>query len=120
MGLNDTPVSERIQIGFFGCVNAGKSSLINAITGQKVSVVSDKRGTTTDPVVKTMELGELGPVVLIDTPGFNDDSDIGALRVKRTQEMFDRADIAVIVADAGSFSDKKEKEYIITFADKCS
>ena len=119
MGLNDTPVSERIQIGFFGCVNAGKSSLINAITGQKVSVVSDKRGTTTDPVVKTMELGELGPVVLIDTPGFNDDSDIGELRVKRTQEMFDRADIAVIVADAGSFSDKKEKEYIITFADKC-
>ena len=76
MGLNDTPVSERIQIGFFGCTNAGKSSLINAITGQKVSVVSDKRGTTTDPVVKTMELGELGPVVLIDTPGFNDDSDM--------------------------------------------
>lgn len=100
MSLNDTPVADRIQIGFFGCTNSGKSSLINAIAGQEVAVVSDKKGTTTDPVIKTMELGDLGPVALIDTPGLDDDTDIGELRVNRANEMFDRADIAVIVMDA--------------------
>ena len=100
MGLNDTPLSERLQIAFFGCTNAGKSSLINALTGQEVSVVSDKKGTTTDPVIKTMELGDLGPVAVIDTPGLDDDTEIGELRVKRTNEIFERADMAVIVIDA--------------------
>ena len=125
MGLNDTPVSERIQIGFFGCVNAGKSSLINSVSGQKVSVVSEKKGTTTDPVIKTMEMGELGPVVLIDTPGLNDDSDIGELRVKRSEEMFGRADMIVVVVDAQKLvketdvDKNNEKEYIINFIEKC-
>ncbi len=118
MGLNDTPVSERIQIGFFGCTNAGKSSLINALTGQDVSVVSEKKGTTTDPVLKTMELGDLGPVAVIDTPGLDDDSDIGELRVKRSNEIFNRTDIAVIVIDA---QDKSEtsKEFLKDFIKRC-
>ena len=102
--INSAPVSERIQIGFFGATNAGKSSLINAITGQEVSVVSDKKGTTTDPVIKTMELKGLGPVALIDTPGLGDDTEIGELREKRTREMLERSDMIVIVADIYAFS----------------
>ena len=104
MSLNDTPVANRLQIGFFGTANAGKSSLINRIAGQEVSVVSEKKGTTTDPVIKTMEMGGLGPVVLIDTPGLDDDTDIGALRIKRTNDIFNRIDLAVVVIDGGALS----------------
>lgn len=118
MGLNDTPVSERIQIGFFGCTNAGKSSLINTVTGQNVSVVSDKKGTTTDPVLKTMELGDLGPVAVIDTPGLDDDTDIGELRVKRSNEIFNRADIAVIVTDAQDMTEKTSG-FVSAFIKRC-
>ncbi len=100
MGLNDTPSSERVHIGFFGRRNAGKSSLVNAITGQELSVVSDVLGTTTDPVKKAMELLPLGPVVIIDTPGFDDEGSLGELRVKRTRKVLGQSDIAVLVADA--------------------
>ena len=99
MGLNDTPVANRVHIGFFGRRNAGKSSLVNAVTGQTVSVVSDVAGTTTDPVTKTMELLPLGPVVLIDTPGYDDAGSLGEMRVARTKLILNRADIAVLVVD---------------------
>lgn len=99
MGLNDTPVANRVHIGFFGRRNAGKSSLVNAVTGQAVSVVSDVAGTTTDPVTKTMELLPLGPVVLIDTPGYDDDGGLGEMRVARTKLILNRADMAVLVVD---------------------
>ena len=97
MGLNDTPLSSRVQIGFFGSVNAGKSSLINAITGQKVAIVSDTEGTTTDPVIKTMELAEAGPVAFIDTAGFDDTGELGHLRTEATLKTLNRVDVAVIV-----------------------
>ena len=100
MSLNSTPSSERIHIGFFGRTNAGKSSLINAITGQQVSLVSEIRGTTTDPVKKSMELLPLGPVVLIDTPGLDDKSKLGEQREKRTRDILRQIHIAVIVVDA--------------------
>lgn len=99
MGLNETPSGERITIGFFGMRNAGKSSVVNALTGQSVSVVSDTPGTTTDPVKKTMELLPLGPVVIIDTPGFDDEGDLGELRVKATRRTLAYTDVAVIVID---------------------
>ena len=99
MSLNSTPSSERIHIGFFGRTNAGKSSLINAITEQRVSLVSEIRGTTTDPVKKSMELLPLGPVVLIDTPGLDDKSKLGEKREQRTWEILKQIHIAVIVAD---------------------
>ncbi len=100
MGMNSTPVSNRVHIGFFGLRNAGKSSLVNKITGQEVSVVSDIAGTTTDPVQKTMELLPLGPVVIIDTPGFDDEGELGEKRVKRTSQVLAKIDIAVLVTDA--------------------
>ncbi len=100
MSLNDTPSAERIHIGFFGCRNAGKSSLVNAVTGQDLSVVSDVKGTTTDLVMKSMELLPLGPVVIIDTPGFDDEGMLGELRIRRTRQALNRADIAVLVVDA--------------------
>ena len=87
MGLNSTPSSERIHIGFFGVRNAGKSSLVNAVTNQELAVVSDTPGTTTDPVTKAMELLPLGPVVIIDTPGFDDEGALGELRVKKTSQV---------------------------------
>ena len=87
MGLNDTPSGERIHIGFFGRRNAGKSSVVNAVTGQELSVVSEVKGTTTDPVYKSMELLPLGPVVIIDTPGFDDEGALGELRVKKTKQV---------------------------------
>ena len=102
MGMNAVPSGERVHIGFFGRRNAGKSSLINAIAGQRVSIVSDTPGTTTDPVTKTMELLPLGPVALIDTPGADDEGALGALRVERTRRVLNRADIAVLVADASA------------------
>ena len=100
MSMNETPSSERVHISFFGCRNAGKSSLVNAVTGQTVSVVSPVKGTTTDPVNKTMELLPLGPVVIIDTPGFDDAGELGSLRVERTRQVLRRTDLAVLVVDA--------------------
>lgn len=106
MGLNDTPAAERIHIGFFGRRNAGKSSLLNAVTGQELAVVSETKGTTTDPVFKTMELLPLGPVMIIDTPGFDDEGGLGALRVRKTRQILNKTDIAVLVVDAARRNDR--------------
>ena len=100
MGLNDRPSGERVHISFFGLRNAGKSSLVNAFTGQALSIVSPVKGTTTDPVLKSMELLPMGPVVIIDTPGFDDEGSLGELRVKKTKQILNRADCAVLVVDA--------------------
>ena len=100
MSLNDTPSGERIHIGFFGRRNAGKSSVVNAVTGQDLAVVSQVEGTTTDPVKKAMELLPLGPVVIIDTPGFDDEGALGELRVKKTRQILAQTDIAVLVIDS--------------------
>lgn len=100
MGLNDTPSAERVHIGIFGKRNAGKSSLINALTGQELAIVSDVAGTTTDPVYKAMELLPLGPVMMIDTPGLDDEGELGALRVRKAQQVLNKCDIGVIVVDA--------------------
>lgn len=97
MNLNETPSAERIHIGFFGCTNSGKSSLVNAITGQDLSVVSDIKGTTTDAVKKTMELLPLGPVVMIDTPGYDDESLLGEKRIAAAEKILHKCDIAVLV-----------------------
>ena len=118
MGLNDTPSGERIHIGFFGRRNTGKSSLVNAVTGQELAVVSDTRGTTTDPVSKAMELLPLGPVVIIDTPGFDDEGELGALRVKKTRQVLNRTDAAVLVADAGEGLKDCDRELISLFREK--
>jgi [FeFe] hydrogenase H-cluster maturation GTPase HydF len=100
MGLNETPSSERTHIGIFGKRNAGKSSLLNALTGQTLAVVSDVAGTTTDPVRKSMELLPVGPVLLIDTPGFDDTGELGEKRVEKTREILRQTDVAVLVVDA--------------------
>ena len=100
MSLNDTPSANRIHIGFFGCRNAGKSSVVNAITGQELAVVSDVLGTTTDPVQTAMELLPLGPVMIIDTPGFDDVGELGEKRIQKTKQILNRTDIAVLVVDA--------------------
>ena len=100
MGMNDTPSGERIHIGFFGRRNAGKSSVVNAVTGQHLAIVSDTKGTTTDPVYKAMELLPLGPVMIIDTPGFDDVGELGEQRVRRTKQVLNKTDIAVVVIDA--------------------
>ena len=102
MGLNTTPSAERIHIGIFGKRNAGKSSLINAITGQSLAIVSDIAGTTTDPVLKAMELLPLGPVVMIDTPGLDDEGELGQLRIQKSYQILNKTDIAVLVTDASS------------------
>ena len=99
MSLNSTPSGERVHIGFFGRRNAGKSSVVNAFTNQQISVVSDVKGTTTDPVTKAMELLPIGPVMIIDTPGFDDEGSLGAERVKRAKQVLNRVDIAVLVVD---------------------
>ena len=99
MSLNQTPAAERIHIGIFGRRNAGKSSVINAITGQNLAIVSEVKGTTTDPVLKSMELLPLGPVVIIDTPGLDDEGALGALRIQKAQQMLNKTDIAVLVID---------------------
>ena len=115
MSLNSTPSANRIHIGFFGRRNAGKSSLVNAVTGQALAVVSATKGTTTDPVYKAMELLPLGPVMIIDTPGFDDEGELGALRVKKTNEVLRKTDVAVLVSDSGEKLGECEKELVSLF-----
>ena len=100
MSLNDTPSAERLHIGIFGKRNAGKSSIINAITGQDLAIVSEIKGTTTDPVYKAMELLPLGPVVMIDTPGLDDEGELGAMRVRKSYQVLNKTDIALVIVDA--------------------
>ena len=99
MSMNQTPMSERVHIGFFGKRNAGKSSVMNAVTGQDLAVVSEVKGTTTDPVYKSMELLPLGPVVMMDTPGIDDEGELGELRVKKSYQVLNKTDAAVLVVD---------------------
>ncbi len=115
MSLNSTPSSERIHIGFFGLRNAGKSCLVNAVTGQSLSVVSDVKGTTTDPVKKAMELLPIGPVVIIDTPGIDDEGSLGELRVKRAKETLSKTDIAVLVTESENELKNAENELVSFF-----
>lgn len=118
MGLNDTPASNRVHIGFFGRRNAGKSSIVNAVTGQDLAVVSDTKGTTTDPVLKSMELLPLGPVVMIDTPGYDDEGSLGSLRVKKTRQVLNKTDIAVLVTDVQEGIGPCEEELLSLFREK--
>ena len=118
MSLNDTPSGVRIHIGFFGRRNAGKSSVVNAVTGQELAVVSDTKGTTTDPVSKAMELLPLGPVMIIDTPGFDDKGHLGELRVRKTKQILNRTDIAVLVIDATEGIKQCEEELLAIFKEK--
>lgn len=115
MGLNDTVSAERIHIGFFGMRNAGKSSLVNAVTGQELAVVSDVKGTTTDPVKKAMELLPLGPVVIIDTPGIDDEGELGELRIKKAKQALAQTDIAILVVDSQVGLSDKDNELIAEF-----
>ena len=115
MSLNDTPSANRLHIGFFGRRNAGKSSVVNAVTGQDLAVVSDVKGTTTDPVLKAMELLPLGPVVIVDTPGFDDEGALGQERVRRTRQVLNRVDIAVLVVDATCGMGQTERELVELF-----
>jgi len=118
MGLNDTPSGERVHIGFFGRRNAGKSSLVNAVTGQEIAVVSDTRGTTTDPVKKAMELLPIGPVLVIDTPGFDDTGALGEKRVRQTKRILNRTDIAVLVVDGVEGLQDSDRELLALFEEK--
>ncbi len=118
MSLNATVSAERPHIGFFGLRNAGKSSLVNAVTGQALSVVSEVKGTTTDPVKKAMELLPLGPVVIIDTPGLDDEGDLGALRVEKARQILRQTDIAVLVTDSAQEISPAENELISLFEEK--
>ena len=111
MGMNQTPASERVHISFFGKRNAGKSSVINAVTGQDLAIVSSVMGTTTDPVYKSMELLPLGPVVVIDTPGIDDEGELGALRVHKSYQVLNKTDIAILVVD--STTGKGDEEYAL-------
>lgn len=118
MSLNSTPTSERIQIGFFGRTNVGKSSVVNAVTSQNLSLVSPVSGTTTDPVTKAMELLPLGPVSIIDTAGFDDDSELGTLRIEKTKQIINRIDIAVLVLDSSVGMTKFDDELVSIFKEK--
>lgn len=118
MALNQTPAAQRIHIGFFGRRNAGKSSLLNAVTGQELAVVSQVKGTTTDPVYKTMELLPLGPVMLVDTPGIDDEGELGALRVKKSRQVLNKTDIAVLVIDSTVGEAPEDQEMIRLFTEK--
>lgn len=118
MSLNATPSAERVHIGFFGKRNAGKSSIVNAVTGQDLAVVSDVKGTTTDPVTKAMELLPIGPVVIIDTPGIDDEGVLGELRVKKTKQILNKTDIAVLVVDSQQGLTDVEQELIALFEAK--
>ncbi len=118
MGLNDTASADRIHIGFFGLRNAGKSSVVNAVTGQELAVVSDVKGTTTDPVKKAMELLPLGPVVIIDTPGIDDVGELGGLRVKKARQVLNYTDIAILVTEAVDELSPAENDLVTLFSDK--
>lgn len=118
MSLNDQVSAERVHIGFFGLRNAGKSSVVNAVTGQKLSLVSDVLGTTTDPVKKAMELLPLGPVVIIDTPGIDDTGELGEMRVKRALQTLNQTDVAVLVADAAKELSPADRQLIGMFEKK--
>lgn len=118
MGLNSTPSGERIHIGFFGKRNAGKSSVVNAVTGQDLAVVSDTLGTTTDPVYKAMELLPLGPVMIIDTPGFDDEGSLGELRIKKTKQVLNKTDVAVLIVDAQQGLSDTDRQLISMFEAK--
>lgn len=118
MGLNDTVSAERVHIGFFGKRNAGKSSVVNAVTGQALAVVSDVKGTTTDPVRKAMELLPIGPVVIIDTPGIDDEGTLGELRVKKTKEILAKTDVAVLVVDSTNGIAEADEELIRLFEER--
>ncbi|MDR1900299.1 MAG: [FeFe] hydrogenase H-cluster maturation GTPase HydF [Treponema sp.] len=118
MGLNETPAANRIHIGFFGRRNAGKSSLVNAVTGQETAIVSDIKGTTTDPVYKAMELLPLGPVMIIDTPGIDDEGALGASRIRRAKQVLNKTDAAVLVVDALSGKTDADEELIGLFKAK--
>ena len=119
MSLNDTPSANRLHIGFFGLRNAGKSSVVNAVTGQDLAVVSGRPGTTTDPVQKAMELLPLGPVVIIDTPGYDDDEqELGQKRVLRTKRVLNKTDVAVLVVDGTKSLQKDDCELLTLFHEK--
>ncbi len=112
MSLNSTPSSERVHIGFFGKRNAGKSSLINAVTNQALAIVSNIKGTTTDPVYKSMELLPLGPVTIVDTAGFDDNGELGTLRVDKTKQVLNKIDVAVLIIDAQIGLTQEDNEFI--------
>ena len=116
--LNATPAGERIHIGLFGRRNAGKSSLINALTGQKLAVVADVPGTTTDPVLKAMELLPLGPVLMMDTAGIDDTGELGTLRVQKSLQMLNKTDIAIVVIDSGAGITEEDRELLQRIQDK--
>ncbi len=116
--LNSTISANRFHIGFFGCRNAGKSSIVNALTGQTLSVVSDTKGTTTDPVFKAMELLPLGPVMIIDTAGIDDEGNLGELRVSKTREVLRKTDIAVLVVDAKIGLQSADRDLIAEFKER--
>lgn len=118
MGLNDTPSGERLYIGFFGRRNAGKSSVVNAVTGQDLAVVSDTKGTTTDPVQKAMEILPIGPVMIIDTPGFDDEGELGELRVKKTRQILNRTNVAVLVIDVSEGMSNTDRQLIGIFEER--
>ena len=118
MGMNQTPASERVHIGFFGKRNAGKSSVMNAVTGQDLAVVSEVRGTTTDPVYKSMELLPLGPVVMMDTPGIDDEGELGALRVKKSYQVLNKTDVAVLVIDGSEGASSEDAALMERIRDK--
>ncbi len=113
--MNSTPLANRLHIGFFGRRNAGKSSVVNAVTGQELSVVSDVSGTTTDPVTKAMELLPIGPVLIIDTPGFDDVGSLGELRVKKTKQVLNKTDVAILVVDSTAGMSETDNELIRLF-----
>ena len=117
-GINSTPSGERVHIGFFGMRNAGKSSLVNAVTNQELAVVSDTKGTTTDPVYKAMELLPIGPVMIIDTPGYDDEGALGELRIKKTLGILNKTDAAVLVVDAAVGKTDGDNELISLFNKK--
>ena len=118
MSLNSTVSAERVHIGFFGLRNAGKSSVVNAVVGQSLAVVSDVKGTTTDPVKKAMELLPIGPVVIIDTPGVDDEGELGEKRVEKTLEILAKTDVAVLVVDSAIGKQPKDEEMISHFENR--
>lgn len=118
MGLNDTPLGERIHIGLFGRTNAGKSSLLNGISNQPIAIVSKQRGTTTDPVYKSMEILPLGPIVLMDTPGLDDESELGKQRIQKSFQLLNKTDIGLLVVEAGEPLSEIEKDLVHRFEKK--